>query len=356
MPLASMAFTAFVLGPSPAFAQVSLGAAQEFAVLAGSAVTCTDSMVTGDVGIFPGTAVTQTSCTISGTVHVADAAAQQASIDFLTAYDAIAALSCEGSPPLTVLSGLTLPPGVYCVSAAATETGGVLTLNGPSDGVWIFKIGTGGTGALTGTNFTVLMPGGQTCNNNVFWWTAQAATLTDSTFIGTILAGTSITITRGTFDGQALAKVAVTMTGTQLCGGQPQPAIQFQGSVTGGGQIAVPDPASPGRASFGFNAKGNDGGTASGHFNYLNHVTGLHVNGPVNSVVVSVTNPDGSPNTIRFSGTCDGNLPACSFVVTVQDNGEPGTSDQFGVTVTGGVSETTSQRVISNGNIQFHLK
>ena len=41
-------------------------------------------------------------------------------------------------------------------------------------------------------------------------------------------------------------------------------------------------------------------------------------------VVVSVTNPDGSPKTVRFSGTCDDNLPACSFSVTVEDDAEPG--------------------------------
>jgi hypothetical protein len=117
----------------------------------------------------------------------------------------------------------------------------------------------------------------------------------------------------------------------------------------------VPDPASKGRATFGFNAKGNEDGTASGHFNYLNHVTGLHVNGPVDSVVVIARNPDASPKTVRFSGTCDGNLPACSFSVTVEDNGEPGRRiDEFGVLVTGGLSEFRSQRVISRGNIQLH--
>jgi len=31
-----------------------------FAILAGTAVTCTDSHVAGDVGVWPGTAVTQT--------------------------------------------------------------------------------------------------------------------------------------------------------------------------------------------------------------------------------------------------------------------------------------------------------
>ena len=109
----------------------------------------------------------------------------------------------------------------------------------------------------------------------------------------------------------------------------------------------MPDIDSPGTASFGFNAGTGNGG----HFNYVNHVNGLHVDGPVNEVEVIAFNPDGSPKTVLFSGTCgDG----CSFSVTVEDHGEPGINDQFGVTVTGSVSEVRSQRVISRGNIQFH--
>lgn len=338
------------------FAQASLGTAQDFTVLGGSAVTCTDSVVVGDVGVDLGGAITRTNCTISGTVHDGDLVAQQAYLDFLSAYAALALTPCDAT--LTTLSGLTLQPGVYCVSAAATETGGVLTLDGSSSDEWIFKIGTGGTGALTGTGFSVVMSGGETCNNNVFWWTQQAATLTDSTFIGSILAGTSITVTGGSLDGRALATDAVTLTNTELCGsgGDTFPPAQAI-KVTGGGQIAVPNPESTGRATFGFNAQpGQQGGTAKGRFNYVNHVTGLHVNGPVTHIEVIAVNPDGSPKTVRFSGTCDGNLPACSFSVTVEDHGEPGTQDEFGIRVTGELAETRSQRVIGRGNIQFHGK
>jgi Ice-binding-like len=125
------------------------------------------------------------------------------------------------------LAGQCLTPGVYCVAAGSTTTGGTLTLVGSSTDTWIFKIG----GALTGTGFTVV---GQssgcgvlpvvpwtTCNNNVYWWTAQAATLTDSVFIGSILAGTDITVTRGSLDGQVLATGAVTLTGAtvSICSG-----------------------------------------------------------------------------------------------------------------------------------------
>ncbi len=351
--LAGMGFAALLYGASPALAQVSLGAAQSFAALGGSAVTCTDSTLTGNVGVYPGSAITLTNCTLSGTVNPGDLVAQKAHDDFLTAYANLAAEPC-GTFLAGNLAGQVLTPGIYCVPGLSATTGGVLTLQGSSNDIWIFKIGSSDpTAYLTGTNFTVKMSSGETCSNNVYWWVADYATLTDSTFIGSILAGAAITVTRGSLDGQALAKAAVTLTGTNvsLCGNvvfppfPPHPAIK----VTGGGQIPVP-PDSFGRATFGFNAQPDKKGGAKGNLNYVNHVTGLHVNGPVNSIQVVAVNADGSPKTVLFSGTWDGG----SFFVTVEDHGEPGTSDQFGITVTGTQSEVTSQRVISNGNIQFH--
>jgi len=353
--LAVIVLFAALLSAAPFHAKLAqnapnLGAAASFAVLGGSAVTLTDSIVTGDVGVYPGTAVTNTRSTIIGTVHAGDAVAQKAYEDFLAAYTALAGEQCTEILTGT-LDGVTLAPGVYCFAAAATLTG-QLTLNGSSTDTWIFKIGTGGTGALTATDFSVIMPGGETCNNNVFWWVADAVTLTRSFFTGSILAGDSITVTGGSLDGQALAKVAVTLTDTDVavCGTPPYyPSIK----VTGGGQIPVPDPNSTGRATFGFNAQPDKSGGAKGNLNYVNHVTGLHVNGPVTSIQVIAIYPDGSPKTIRFSGTCGG---TCSFSVMVEDHGEPGTIDKFGIRVTdaGGPTEVTSQRVISQGNIQFH--
>jgi hypothetical protein len=187
-----------------------LGSAADFAVLGGPAVTLTSSAVIGDVGVDIGGAVTLTTTTIVGTVHKGDMVAQQAYDDFLAAYTALASESCDQTLTGT-LSGMTLPPGVYCFGAAATLTG-QLTLKGSSTDIWIFKIGTGGTGALTGTNFSVVMEGGGLpCN--VYWWVAQAATLNYSNFKGNILAGAATTFTGGSLIGRALAKAEVTMTG-----------------------------------------------------------------------------------------------------------------------------------------------
>ena len=237
-----------------------LGTAASFAVLAGGAVTCTDSTITGDVGVSPGTAITQTNCTINGTVHPGDLAARQGYIDFLSAYNALALKPCDylisGN-----LGGLTLSqPGVYCVDAASTTTDGVMTLNGSSNDAYIFKIGTSGTGALTGTNFSVVMNGVSPCS--VYWWVAQAATMTDSAFQGTILAGAAITITRGTFNGDAMAQAAVTMTGASITGCEPisPPAAHVRcNQGVGNG----PENCDPGNSNQGDLSRSNDelGGT-----------------------------------------------------------------------------------------------
>lgn len=360
--LASAGF-AVLLSAAPfhaALAQTpSLGAASTFAALGGPAVTLTDATVKGDVGVKTGSAITLTRSTILGTIHPGDAVAQQAYSDFLLAYAALAAVPC-GEYLSGDLTGQVLQPGVYCVEASSTTTDGTLKLDGTSADTWFFKIGSNDPAAyLVGTNFTVEMTSGETCNNNVYWWVADYVTLTDSVFIGSILSGAAITVTRGTLDGQALAKAAVTLTGADvgLCGTVEPPLPPFPPyppiKVTGGGQIPVPDPGSMGRATFGFNAQPDKQGGVKGNFNYVNHVTGLHVNGTVTSIQVIAVYANGLPKTVLFSGTWEGG----SFFVTVEDQGEPGRDDQFGITVTsatGELIEVASQRVISRGNIQFH--
>ena len=212
IPMSALALASDSAGSAP-----SLGAAGSFAVLAGTSVTCTDSTVAGNVGVYPGVPITQTSCPVIGTINGGDTVAAQASSDFLAAYDAFRALPCDLS--LATLDGQTLSPGVYCFDSAATSTGSVLTLDGPSNGLWIFKVGTLGTGALTGTNFTVVRKDGAppSCNS-VYWSVADAVTMTDSTLVGTVLSGAAITLTRGTFNGNAYAKTGVTTTGAALTG------------------------------------------------------------------------------------------------------------------------------------------
>jgi hypothetical protein len=330
----------------------SLGSASSFAALGSTTVTCTGlSTITGDVGVSPGSAVTGfPPCTVvGGAIQAGNTAAFQAHHDATLAYAALVAETCTTNLTGQDLGGLTLASGVYCFNSSAELTG---TLNLTGGGPWIFQIGTTLT---TASNASVLVNGNgssQGCAPGVFWAVGTSATLGAGTqFQGIILALVSDTVVSGAnvSGGVFALSGAVTLdtNNVSACSSGGVPPAAGTVKVTGGGQIQVPDPTSPGTATFGFNAGTGNGG----HFNYVNRVNGLHVDGPVNDVVVIAFNPDGSPKTVLFSGTCG---QGCSFSVTVEDHGEPGTSDEFGVTVTGTISEVRSQRVISGGNIQFH--
>lgn len=189
-----------------------LGTAAGFSVLGGAGVTCTDSTITGAVGSLL-TVTPSATCTITGPVHAGDAVAIAANSDFLLAYDELTLQTCDTY--LTGdLGGMTLSPGVYCISGTGLLTS-KLTLNGPSNGIWIFKAATD----LTPIGGSVVMAGGgQACN--VYWQTGTALSLDATQFLGNILAGSAVTFTGvgSSLVGRALAKTAVTMTGASVIG------------------------------------------------------------------------------------------------------------------------------------------
>jgi len=209
-----------LLASVAAWAQVepNLGTAAPYAVLGRNAiptigtVTCTD---TGPgIGIFGqvGTtfnAITNTGCTITGPI-VAPVPASVVN-DFDAAFAAIDAQNpvCTGVIPIVTT---TLPPGVYCSAAGTTIGAGVtITLLGNATDAWIFRVGTGGPGALTLTNANVVMGGAaQACH--VFWKTSAATTTTDSNFVGTVLSGAGATMTRGSWTGRLMARTDATLT------------------------------------------------------------------------------------------------------------------------------------------------
>lgn len=193
-------------GAGAATASVGLGAADTFAVLAGSTVTNTGpSTINGDLGVSPGTSVAGfPPGTVNGTVHAADAAAAQAQDDLTTAYTDAAGRP-GGATVSGDLGGQTLTPGVYKSGSSMGLTGD-LTLDGQGDpnAVFIFQMGSTLTTA-SGSRVN-LINAAQSCN--VAWQVGSSATLgTNSTFRGNILALTSITVTTGTtVDGRALAR------------------------------------------------------------------------------------------------------------------------------------------------------
>jgi len=207
-----------------------------FAVLANAAVTCTGGSIIGDVGTFqttpPGAITLSEGCVIDGAQDIGGPAAVAAYEAFLDQYAALAPQPGDNCPIITgTLAGQSFSPGVYCISAEAKT--GVVTLNGPASGVWVFKVAPG---AFTGTSFSVVLAGGaQACN--VTWWVDAAATMTDSDLKGNVLAGAAITLTRGTFAGNAWAGAAgvgdVTVTGTAVVGCESRSG---NGNGNGGGK------------------------------------------------------------------------------------------------------------------------
>src|ERR1700704_3088478 len=118
-------FTAGVLAllTQAAFAQApSLGAASGFAVLAGTAVTCTAGSVVGNVGVSPGSAFTNTGCTVTGSTPPAtSAAAASARTAFLSAYATLRSAACTDNSLLpTIPVSTTLFPAVYCSNTGLT--------------------------------------------------------------------------------------------------------------------------------------------------------------------------------------------------------------------------------------------
>jgi hypothetical protein len=198
---AILGLAALLIGTSQLHA-VTLGTnVQTFAVLGGSTVTNTGStVVTGNLGVSPGSAVTgiPPAVVVGGSVHAADALAAQAQSELTTAYNAVAATACTADLSGQDLGGLTLTQGVYCFSSSAQLTG-VLTLNfqGDPNAQFLFKIGSTLT---TASNSSVLLTntGGTACPPNLYFQVGSSATLgTTTSFVGNILALTSITLNTG---------------------------------------------------------------------------------------------------------------------------------------------------------------
>lgn len=204
----------------------TLGSVQGFAVLAGQTVTNTGpTTVAGDLGVSPGTSVTgfPPGLVSDGVIHATDAVALQAQADLTVSYDDLAGRACDFDSTGVDLAGRTLTAGVTCFSSAALLSGDlVLDAQGLPDAVFIFQVGSS---LATASNASVrVVNGGQDCN--VFWQVGSSATLgTGTTFVGSILALTSIDLATGaSLAGRALARNgAVTLDSNRIapgsCGG-----------------------------------------------------------------------------------------------------------------------------------------
>jgi len=121
----------------------------------------------------------------------------------------------------------------------------------------------------------------------------------------------------------------------------PPPTV---GKVTGGGSINVN--VTGGIGTFGFIVQAQTTtGPVSGDLQYVNHASGANVHSLTFTTLVI------AGNTATFSGTCTKNGALCTFAVDVTDNGEPGKTDQFTISISGGTPEGGT---LQSGNILIH--
>lgn len=193
-----------------------LGAAQNFSILAGDAVTNTGaSKVSGDVGVSPGLVVTGfPDGAVGGETHVNDASASAAQVALDTAYGDLTGRTATSE--ITVdLGGRTLSPGVYHSTAALALTG-TLTLDGGGDPNAVFVFQSGAAFDTAANSAVQLINGAQAAN--VYWAVAGAAgTGAGTRLVGTILAVGAIALGAGTtLIGRALSRAAVTLDGSTI--------------------------------------------------------------------------------------------------------------------------------------------
>jgi hypothetical protein len=216
-----------LLVSAPALAQI-LGTANSFAVLgANPNVTNTGpTSVVGSIGVFPAASLTGFPPGFivpgTGTVHLADAVAQQAQADNTAAFLQLQGLGGAATGP--GLGGLTLGPGVY--NAGAANLTGTLTLNGP--GLYVFNTTALTTAAGPGAAVVSLINGATPCD---VWWTVNSSAVigTFTVMQGNVLALTSITLgTSASLQGRAFAQTGtVTMASNNIvaCAGGSTPGF-----------------------------------------------------------------------------------------------------------------------------------
>ena len=223
--------TVALIVPATSLAQppqepVDLGEAGGFAVLAASLISSIPtSAIIGNVGLSPaaGSAITGlTAEEVDGIIYTVDEtgpAGSEMAAELLTAAKGdltVAYNDAAGRTPVPEgdflnpgegdIGGMTLGPGLYKFTGAASITGSDVTLEGEENDVWIFMIASN---LNVGNGIQVILAGGARAAN-IFWQVGTSATLgTTSVFKGTIMADQSISLaTGGTVEGRLLASIA----------------------------------------------------------------------------------------------------------------------------------------------------
>ena len=190
-------------------ADVILGSASDFGVLAGTTITnAGNSAVYGEIGVNPGTAVVGFPPGIAvGGIHLNDMAAARAEADLASACLYLSGLAPTANLTDLNLGGSTLTSGVYRFDAAA-DLNGALTLSG--SGIFLFQIAT----SLNIANDSLIVTSGGANAAEIYFLTGSSVTTGASAALqGNFIAMQSISFGTGSsLTGRALAiEGAVTM-------------------------------------------------------------------------------------------------------------------------------------------------
>ena len=232
----AIASTGLILSMAPASRAatfVSLGTADNFAVLAGAGITNTGATtIVGDIGTHPTiTYVGSGSVTQSGTYHAGDAVTQTAKTDLSTAFTSLA-----GQVPVTLttaaVAGGTLTTGIVNSASSLNLSGNiVLDAAGNANAVFIFQAVSAIITAPS-TKITIINSG-QACN--VFYVAGSSVTIDTATqLVGNVLASANITDNGGsTVSGRLLAKNgSVTLNNTSVTRATCAAAVVIPPAVT----------------------------------------------------------------------------------------------------------------------------
>jgi hypothetical protein len=294
-----------LLLPNRNFAQApNLGSCVNFGVFtaAGAFNNTGPSSVTGNIGTNTRPLTGFPPGVVIGSINMSNPASVQAATDVSVAYGNLSAVTCGTVLGVTMGSGQTLAPGVYCTGAASTLNGN-LTLDGGGNPNALFIIKVGGAFA-TGTHASVTLTNGTTpCN--VYWQVAGQFTLADSsTFRGTVVANGAINLLIGSsIIGRALTTAGAVSMATNVVTNVLPPVAS---TITAGGATAF---CSGGSVVL----SGNVGGTwsngattasitatAAGHYFVVNST--LCGSDSSNIIIVTI-NPNPTASVITAGGS-----------------------------------------------------
>jgi hypothetical protein len=204
-PLSLACLAVFLCSPSSALSQ-TLGAAEDFAIVAGSQITAAGgAQIVGDVGLSPGTSITGFPPAAVVPPFVLRTPNDGPSVSAQAAVTALfASLATAGG------AATTIPNQLAGQNLANLASGGILRLTG--DGTYIFRVASSLTSISTSN---MLLIGAQACN--VWWRVGSSATIGGATFAGNVVAltGTNSLGPNAALDGRMLTTTpgGVTMAG-----------------------------------------------------------------------------------------------------------------------------------------------